>query len=379
MDRGGRRNLYLSARRVSRTAADADRGTRTRRSRRTFPAYQHAPAPRRGRLYLRRRVRDDRVDRRQARPAAPPSALRRAGRRVRPPDLGAECRDAFLGARCRRERRGLVHVARPARTQGFTVIFRVGPREEAGRGAGARRRHGARTDRGILRRHGRRPHVQGLSAGRCLGRHPARRDGRRAFGLWHAGEIRLLRRLARGCHPVPGGRYEGRGAQPDALLRGRELWPVYALPRRNREGGQADGNRAMGRGVVERAVRRDARRLDLRPRTGRGEPADVSVQGFPRRSDEADGEVVMRNFAVVPAKTGTPNSERWLWIPAPPSPCPGAHPPAGARGSAGRECKPRGGAPRTKPITFTLDGVEVEARAGETIWQAAKRHGTDIP
>src|SRR6201993_1003586 len=31
------------------------------------------------------------------------------------------------------------------------------------------------------------------------------------------------------------------------------------------------------------------------------------------------------------------------------------------------------------PKTFTLDGREVEIRAGETIWQAAKRLGTDIP
>src|SRR3954453_5033122 len=30
-------------------------------------------------------------------------------------------------------------------------------------------------------------------------------------------------------------------------------------------------------------------------------------------------------------------------------------------------------------ITFTLDGQEVAAREGETIWQAAQRHGTDIP
>jgi len=31
------------------------------------------------------------------------------------------------------------------------------------------------------------------------------------------------------------------------------------------------------------------------------------------------------------------------------------------------------------PITFTLDGEEVEARAGETIWQVAKRQGKIIP
>src|SRR5213080_4003919 len=30
-------------------------------------------------------------------------------------------------------------------------------------------------------------------------------------------------------------------------------------------------------------------------------------------------------------------------------------------------------------IAFTLDGAEVHARAGETIWQVAKRQGTDIP
>src|SRR5665647_1487256 len=32
-----------------------------------------------------------------------------------------------------------------------------------------------------------------------------------------------------------------------------------------------------------------------------------------------------------------------------------------------------------KVITFTLDGKEVSAREGETIWQVAKRLGTDIP
>ena len=30
-------------------------------------------------------------------------------------------------------------------------------------------------------------------------------------------------------------------------------------------------------------------------------------------------------------------------------------------------------------ITFTLDGREVSAKAGETIWEVAKREGTDIP
>src|SRR5881394_1236165 len=33
----------------------------------------------------------------------------------------------------------------------------------------------------------------------------------------------------------------------------------------------------------------------------------------------------------------------------------------------------------TDPIRFTLDGAEVEAQPGETIWQVAQRHGVEIP
>src|ERR687885_826771 len=33
----------------------------------------------------------------------------------------------------------------------------------------------------------------------------------------------------------------------------------------------------------------------------------------------------------------------------------------------------------TDPIRFTLDGVEVEAQPGETIWQVANRQGVEIP
>ena len=46
-------------------------------------------------------------------------------------------------------------------------------------------------------------------------------------------------------------------------------------------------------GVVERALDRDARCLDLRPRAGGAEPADLRVQVFPRRPREADGQMVM--------------------------------------------------------------------------------------
>src|SRR5271169_4371360 len=33
----------------------------------------------------------------------------------------------------------------------------------------------------------------------------------------------------------------------------------------------------------------------------------------------------------------------------------------------------------TDPIRFTLDGTEVEAEPGETIWQVADRQGIEIP
>src|SRR5487761_1443155 len=35
--------------------------------------------------------------------------------------------------------------------------------------------------------------------------------------------------------------------------------------------------------------------------------------------------------------------------------------------------------PMTDPIRFTLDGAEVEAMPGETIWQVANRQGVEIP
>src|SRR5438105_2301508 len=40
---------------------------------------------------------------------------------------------------------------------------------------------------------------------------------------------------------------------------------------------------------------------------------------------------------------------------------------------------PEKGQGRGELVTFMLDGREVEARKEETIWQVAKRFGTDIP
>ena len=79
------------------------------RSGRVCPPHPAASAARRRRLHLRRRIRDDRIDRGQARVAASSSALRGAGRSLWPPDARTECRDALLGARHRREGCGVVH------------------------------------------------------------------------------------------------------------------------------------------------------------------------------------------------------------------------------------------------------------------------------
>ena len=128
------------------------------------------------------------------------------------------------------------------RRQGPALLLRVGAREEPGHGADCRRLHVPRPDR-ALRRHGRRPPLQGLPAGRRVGRHPAGLHGRHPARLRPAREARLLRGQPRRRDPVRQGRHEGRGAEPDALLRGRELRPVHALPQRHREGREAHERR----------------------------------------------------------------------------------------------------------------------------------------
>ena len=110
--------------------------------------------------------------------------------------------------------------------------------------------------------------LQGLSAGRRLGRHPAGLDGRHSRSI----SARSSRMAASSARPrswcCPTGRHARGGAEPDAVLRGRELRPVHALPRRHREGRQADGAPALGRGAAASSGAGDARRLDLRSRPG---------------------------------------------------------------------------------------------------------------
>ena len=244
-------------------------------------------------------------DRGQARPAAPSPALRGAGRAVRPARRSSRtsrrcsgCATSSRRARQwftshgRRERKGL---------RSFSVSGRVNKPGVVLAPAGV-------TARELIDEFcgGMQPGctLQGLSAGRRLGRDPAGVDGRSSARFRNPGEIRLLRRVARGCDSVRPGRYQGGGAQPDALLRGRELRPMHAVPGRHREGRQADGNRTMERGVVERAVGRHARRLDLRPRPGGAESAAVRVQVFPRGIGEAVEGMGMSALPQVPLAGG---------------------------------------------------------------------------
>ena len=83
-------------------------------------------------------------------------------------------------------------------SKGLRILLGIGAGEGAGRQAGAGWHHRARADRRVLRRHGGRPQVPRLPAGRRLGRHPAGLDGRHPARLRQARAARLLRRLARG-------------------------------------------------------------------------------------------------------------------------------------------------------------------------------------
>ena len=124
LDRRSCRHLSLCPRRISRNDPSPGRRDRQSRGSGTIQPHQNPSAPRRRRLHLRRRIRDDRIDRGQARPAAPSAALCRAGRIVRPPDARAERRDAVLGPRHRREGRRLVHLAGPPRAQRVSAASR---------------------------------------------------------------------------------------------------------------------------------------------------------------------------------------------------------------------------------------------------------------
>ena len=164
LDRGlggrHRRDLHLPARRVSRLPRDSGARDRGAAGQSAVPASADSSAPRRGRLHLRRRVRDDRIDRGQARRAAPASAVRGAGRAC-----STDRRSSTTWKRCtgcatssRRVRPGLPATGGNGRKglRSFSVSGRVKKPGVHLAPAGITR-PGA--DRRILRRHARRPHA----------------------------------------------------------------------------------------------------------------------------------------------------------------------------------------------------------------------------
>ena len=140
---------------------------------------------------------------------------------------------------------------------------------------------GARADRRVLRRHARRPHALRLSPGRRVGRHPARVARARAARLRHAAAVRLPDRLGGGRAALGQGPRGGRGAEPDAVLQGRIVRAVHAVPRRDGEGARADGGAEMGRRAPHRTLRSDDGRIDLRAGAGRPEPGADGAEVLP--------------------------------------------------------------------------------------------------
>ena len=143
-----------------------------------------------------------------------------SGGALGPADADQQCRDAVLDPRHRREGRGVVEVPWAEWARGVAQLFRERSGDVAGDEAGAGRDHGCGADRGVLRRDGGGACVCRLSAGRGFGRDSAGIHGGHPAGFRDAGKARLLHRLRRGGGVLAGGQHPGRGAEPDAVLRG---------------------------------------------------------------------------------------------------------------------------------------------------------------
>ena len=117
----------------------------------------------------------------------------------------------------------------------------------------------------------RRPPLLCLPAWRRFRRHPAGDDERHPAGLRHAAAARLLHRLGCGGGAVRARQRNERRAQPDALLQGRVLRPVHAVPGRHGQGAGPGRAAGVGRAAAGGPVAGHARRLDLRPGPGRAQ------------------------------------------------------------------------------------------------------------
>src|SRR5438876_6230994 len=327
--RGRGRDLHLPEGRICRLPRRSGERIAQVEKRSALRAAAEPCAPRRRGVHLRRRVSDDRVDRGQARHAAPAPAVRRAGRPLQPSDARAQPGDGVLGAADRRAGRGLVRRPWPQRQEGAALVLGVGPGEAARRASRPGRNHRARADRRVLRRHARWPRVLCLPARRRLGRHPARHEGRRPPRLRHAAALRQLHRLGGGRDPVAARLGGCRGRQSDEVLPRGIVRQVHALPRRHGQGAGADGREQMEPAVAWRALTGHDGRLDLRPGPGGAQSRAHRHEILPARGAVMD-RVTQQQVAMM-------------------------------------------------PIEFKLNGQTVVGRPDELIIETARRHGISIP
>ena len=180
--------------------------------------------------------------------------------------------------------RGLPPQGRNGR-KGLRSFSVSGARQESRREARAGRHHHPGADRGVLRRHARRPRFLRLPAGRRLGRHPARLDGR------HPARFR---------HLQPHGCFIGSAAvivlsnQDTAKAAARNMMRFFehescgqCTPCRV---GTAKTNllidaRPVGPRDARGSLAGDARRIDLRPGSGGAESGGLRDQILSERSD----------------------------------------------------------------------------------------------
>src|SRR5258706_9633708 len=106
---------------------------------------------------------------------------------------------------------------------------------------------------------------------------------------------------------------------------------MHPLPSRHRKGRQADGGARLEQGSVVGIVGGNARGFHLRAGTGRTQFHDLSHEVFPNRRRP------------------------------------------GPKFGIGERSFPM------SSVKFSIDGVEVEANADETIWQVAARNAVEIP
>src|SRR5688572_32536849 len=145
------------------------------------------------------------------------------------------------------------------------------------------------------------------------------------------------------------------------------MWQVHAVPRGHGQVGAPDESTTLGPARAERPRAGDGGRIDLRARPGRAESVEERTTllraGAGAAMSGIDGAVTSAPLADAsrPDRSANPLG------------------PQGEETSITRLERRLGwsrtGEYEAGSVSFTLDGVAVEARAGETILQAAERNG----